>query len=57
MDLLATQSCYILANQRILHAVSNPRTMLLIRYISQVQCQFGAIQLLKSECQRVGISH
>jgi alcohol dehydrogenase class IV len=30
--------------------------MSLIYYITQVQFEFGAIQLLKSECQRVGIS-
>jgi alcohol dehydrogenase class IV len=30
--------------------------MSLIYYITQVQFDFGAIQLLKSECQRVGIS-
>jgi alcohol dehydrogenase class IV len=29
--------------------------MSLIQYITQVQFEFGAIQLLKSECQRVGI--
>ena len=30
--------------------------MSLIYYITQIQFEFGAIQLLKSECQRVGIS-
>jgi alcohol dehydrogenase class IV len=30
--------------------------MSLIYYITQVQFEFGALQLLKSECQRVGIS-
>jgi 4-hydroxybutyrate dehydrogenase len=31
-------------------------TMALIYYVTQVQFDFGAIQLLKQECQRVGIS-
>ena len=30
--------------------------MSLITYITQVQFDFGAIQLLRAECQRVGIS-
>ncbi len=31
--------------------------MALIQYITQVQLDFGALRLLKDECQRLGISH
>ncbi len=31
--------------------------MALIYYVTQVQFDFGAVQLLKQECQRLGISH
>ncbi len=31
--------------------------MALIYYVTQVQFDFGAIQLLKTECERIGISH
>ena len=56
MELLEAQSCFSLASHRILHAVPAPRTMSLICYITHVQFGFAAIQLLKSKCQRIGIS-
>ncbi len=31
--------------------------MAMINYITQIQIDFGALQLLKSECERVGINH
>ena len=31
--------------------------MAMINYITQIQMDFGALQLLKSECERVGINH
>jgi 4-hydroxybutyrate dehydrogenase len=40
-------------------AAFNPtlvNTMALIYYITQVQFDFGAIKLLKQECERVGIT-
>jgi 4-hydroxybutyrate dehydrogenase len=30
--------------------------MALIYYVTQIQFEFGAVKLLKSECERVGIS-
>ena len=42
--------------QRALGRTSNNLTMALINYITQVQFEFGAIQLLKQECARVGIT-
>ena len=30
--------------------------MALIYYVTQIQFEFGAIRLLKQECQRVGIT-
>lgn len=56
MEVLEAQSCFSLASHCILHVVPAPRTLSLIYDITQVQFDFGAIQLLKSECQRVGIS-
>ena len=56
MEVLVAQSCFSLASHCILHVVPAPCTMSLSYYIGQVQFDFGAIQLLKSECQRVGIS-
>ena len=31
--------------------------MSFINYVTQIQIDFGALQLLKAECERVGISH
>ena len=42
--------------QRALACSRNNLRMALINYITQVQFEFGAIQLLKQECARVGIT-
>ena len=42
--------------QRADTSTSNNLAMALINYITQVQFEFGAIQLLKQECARVGIT-
>jgi len=36
--------------------IVHPNTMAFINYITQIQFDFGAISLLKQECERVGIS-
>ena len=42
--------------QRVLGRSSNNLAMALINYITSVQFEFGAIQLLRQECARVGIT-
>src|SRR4051794_2051448 len=42
--------------QSISRIVSDPATMAFIYYVTQVQFEFGALQKLKSECERVGIT-
>src|SRR3546814_11738392 len=42
---------------RAIAALSRTRQMSLINYITQVQFEFGAIDLLQKECDRLGIRH
>src|SRR3546814_3029037 len=42
---------------RAIAALSRTRQMSLINYITQVQFEFGAIDLLQQECDRLGIRH